>query len=342
MDTSNYMYGVDTSKLKVYSGYLKDKDKLCTVASGGVATTISEQIIKIGGIVFGVAYTEDYKAAEYVCAEKVQDLERLKSSKYIYSEKRCLVDGEYLAVYAAVAKKLSEGRTVLFIGSGCDIGAMLRYAEKNECNTANLYTIDIICHGPTYSEILAQYVTRLEKKYGATIIKFNMRHKVKGTKPPYIFAEFSNGQTHKERLYESDLGYAFQVYKREACYNCQFKGNSHKSDLTIGDYWGCKKNMMEYNRYGVSIMFSRTPKGDQLIEMLKKCEGFTVNSADIDIALSNNPSFYRRNTKNQNMYEKFHKDIKEHGLQYAVQHSTGYKEYVKRAIKKRLQELFQK
>ena len=342
MDNTKNNYGVDTSRLKVYSGYIRSKDELCTVASGGVATILSEYIIKNGGVVFGVAYTGDFKAAEFVCAEKLQDLERLKSSKYIAPEKRCLIDGKYLSVYSAAAQKLAEGRTVLFIGAGCDIGALLKYAENHKCDTANLYTVDIICHGPTYADSLSQYVSRLEKKFGSNVIKFNMRYKVKGTKPPFIYAEFSNGKKFKERLYESDFGYAFQVYKRAACYNCQFKGDSHMADLTIGDYWGCNKNMKEFNKYGVSIIFARSPKGYQLVERLKESKSFVVNPADMDIAISNNPSFYKIKAKNQKIYEEFRINIREHGLHYAARHSAGYKEYIKRAIKKRIKEVLQK
>ena len=336
---SGNKYKVDTSKLKVYSGYLKSKDDLCKVASGGAATAMAENIIQNGGVVFGVAYKDDFKSAHFMCAESIQDLEKIKSSKYIVPEKKCLIDGEYMSVYSAVERRLSEGRVVLFIGTGCDVGALLKYTENHECDTKNLYSVDIICHGPTYPEALSQYVTHLEEKYGTNIIKFNMRHKIKGTKPPFIYAEFSNGKKFKERLYESDFGYAFQAYKMSACYNCQFKGDSHKADLTIGDYWGCTRGMKEFNQFGVSVLFTRTEKGEDLIRQLKALDSFVVNSADMEIALANNPAFYKVRTKNQNAYEKFQNDMQEHGLHYAVRHSKGYIGYIKRAIKKRFREI---
>ena len=342
MDSLTEKYGVDISKIKVYSGYFKSKEKLCTVASGGVATAISEVIIQNGGVVFGVAYTDDFRSAQFICADSIQDLEKLKSSKYIFPEKKCLIDGEYLPVYTAVERKLSEGKTVLFIGTGCNVGALLKYAESHNCDVENLYTVDIICHGPTYSDSLSQYVDRLEEKYGAKVTKFNMRYKIKGTKPPFIYSEFSNGKKFKERLYESDFGYAFQVYKKSSCYNCQFKGDSHKADLTIGDYWGCVRGMKEFNQFGVSVMFTRTEKGEELIRWLTSIDSFVVNSADMEIALANNPAFYKVRTKNQKIYEKFQKDLQEHGLRYAVRNSIGYKGYIKRAIKKRIQEITQK
>ena len=59
----------------------------------------------------------------------------------------------------------------------------------------------------------------------------------------------------------------------------------------------------------------------------------------MDIAISNNPSFYRVRMKNHIEYEKFKKDMLEHGLHYAVRSSAGYKGYIKRGIKKRFLEI---
>ena len=342
MDIAERVNGVNTSNLKVYSGYCKSKDELCTVASGGAATTLSHLFIQNGGVVFGVAYTEDFKSAQFLCARTDDDIEKLKSSKYIAAEKKCIVDGEYISVYSAVERQLSSGKMVLFIGTGCEIGALLKYIENHNCDATNLYLVDIICHGPTYPASLEQYVCRLEEKYGAKVTKFNMRHKIKGTKPHYIYAEFANGKKFKERLYESDFGYAFQVYKKAACYNCQFKGDSHRADITIGDYWGCNKNMKGFNQFGVSVIFVRSAKGDRLIQMLDESETFVVNAADMNIALSNNPAFYKIRTRNMQLYDKFKGDMADKGLHYAVKHSAGYKGYIKRAIKKRLLEITQK
>ena len=72
MDFLDNKYGVDTSALKVYSGYLKSVDELCTVASGGAATALSEYIVQKDGAVFGVAYTDNFRSAEFMCAEVVQ------------------------------------------------------------------------------------------------------------------------------------------------------------------------------------------------------------------------------------------------------------------------------
>jgi hypothetical protein len=73
--------------IAVYAGYINDEMKLLQSASGGVATAISEKIITDGGYVAGVAYAKDFKKAEYIIVNKIEDIDRLKGSKYIESDK---------------------------------------------------------------------------------------------------------------------------------------------------------------------------------------------------------------------------------------------------------------
>ena len=73
--------------MKIYSGIIKDKDKLLQSASGGVVTALSEKIIENNGVVFGVRYTQDFYGAEYCYIENLNELNQLKGSKYITSVK---------------------------------------------------------------------------------------------------------------------------------------------------------------------------------------------------------------------------------------------------------------
>ena len=67
--------------VKVYGAYLDDDNDIFESASGGVATAMARNIINSGGIVFGVAYTDDYLDAEYIKATNILDLKRLRGSK---------------------------------------------------------------------------------------------------------------------------------------------------------------------------------------------------------------------------------------------------------------------
>lgn len=330
----NNNFGFDISSLKVYSGYFLEKEKLSISSSGGAATAISEQIIQKGGVVFGVTYTDDFKKATYACADMLEELEKFKSSKYISTEKKMHIYGEWVPVFSAVEKRLLKNQTVLFIGLGCDVGALLKFLAKKQVNCKNLYTVDLICHGPTYSQVQEDFLNGLEKKYTSKVVAFSVRYKKEGWKPPYIYVEFANGKVYEERLYESEFGYAFKTYSRRQCYECKFKGNNHVADLTLGDYWGCTEGMTGYNSLGVSIIFARTQKGEDMVSHLQTKEDFVVCPADIELALKHNITFYQCREMNKAQYEAFDKSFKKRGLHYAVINSNGYKIYRKRKTKR--------
>lgn len=71
---------------KCYYGSLKDVNEVRKSSSGGLAASIAKHVIQRSGIVYGVAYTSDFKGAEYIRATSEQDLQKLLGSKYIYAD----------------------------------------------------------------------------------------------------------------------------------------------------------------------------------------------------------------------------------------------------------------
>lgn len=53
---------------KCYYGSLKDVNEVRKSSSGGLAASIAKHVIQRSGIVYGVAYTSDFKGAEYIRA----------------------------------------------------------------------------------------------------------------------------------------------------------------------------------------------------------------------------------------------------------------------------------
>lgn len=322
----NNKYGFDYSGLKAYSGYFNDIAKLKKSTSGGVATALSEAVIKAGGVVFGVIYTDDFKACEYFCAENYEQLEKFKGSKYIECAKKVFCNGVYKSVYEVVEEELKAGKMVLFIGLECVISALYKHAELNNVNAENLYTISLICHGPTFSKVAEDYIETLENKYKSKVKDFSVRYKKYGVKPPYIHAEFKNGKIFEIPFYESDYGYAFGNYSLSGCYKCNFRGENHKADLAIGDYWGLTSDMTEYNKYGASVLITKTEKGEKLVSMIDK-ESFKLFESDVDHAISTSTMYYQARKKPQD-WETFKKNLFENGLHYAVVQSKGKLNYM--------------
>lgn len=160
---------MNSNVIEVYAGYIKERKKLLESASGGTVTAFSEAIIYRGGIVFGAKYSKDFHSVEYCCVEKIEQLEQIKGSKYAPTHKN--------NVFSRLHEELQNGRLVLFIGLGYDIGAVIQFCQKNRINDKNLYTIDILCHGPVSEEIFDCYISELEKKYKSDLQSLNMRYK---------------------------------------------------------------------------------------------------------------------------------------------------------------------
>lgn len=315
----------NSSKLTAYSGFFHDKEKLLQSASGGGATAISEEFIKNGGVVFGVTYSQDFKSAQFAYVDTPEDLVKLKGSKYIESKKVVVINDSTIPVYKAIGEKLQSGIKVLLIGLGCDVAGVHAYLDSQKIDRARLYAIDLICHGPTSSEVAKQYIESLEKKFKSKIISFSVRYKKKGWTPPYIFALFENGKSYDIPFYESDYGYAFSIYTRRACYNCKFRGDNHQANLTIGDYWGLTERMEGYNPDGVSIFIVNDTKGQELINSIDK-NTFALAPADVEFALAHNTNYYACR-KPHPKREQFEKDLKTKGLHFATKNSYGRVKY---------------
>lgn len=324
-------YGMENHVgLKAYYGSIANETDLKTVASGGAATVISEKFVEEGGTVVGVSWSDDFKSAHYECVETKEGLTKLKSSKYIASEKR--VGGGL--VYDLINKRLQEGRKVLFIGLGCDVAALYKWVENKNVDISNLYTIDLICHGVTFPVMQSAFIEQLERRYGSKVVEYSARNKSKGWSSPSICARFSNGKTYRKLLYETEFGFAFKTYIRKSCYSCKYKGKNHVADITIGDYWGMNKAQIGYRRNGVSILLSRTNKGQCLIDSIAH-KNFNIMEGDAAHMIKHN-KMYEMSVTESPYREQFEQDFKQEGLHQAVIKNKGYRIYQKAALKNRL------
>lgn len=316
-------------KLIAYSGYYKDNLELLSVASGGAASILAETVIAKGGIVYGAIYSRDFKRAEYGRFKKNDDLKKFKSSKYISAEKKICVDGKYKSVYIQVAEDLSAGKEVLFTGLGCDVAALKKYIRAEKISDLNLYTIDVICHGPMPQIIADDFINMLEKRYKSKIISFNVKCKKHGwSSNPYIYASFENGRKYEKKFYNTDYGYAFSKLIKKPCYKCQFKGENHLADITVGDYWGLQPTMKAWNKYGVSLILVRTGKGEELIKQIDYSK-FYYEEADLEFALEHNPMYWKSKEKDYKA-EEFERILYTEGLHSAVRKTITFKENIRR------------
>lgn len=265
----------DSHNLKVLHGFYKDDVKHLESASGGAATAFAEMILEKGGCIFGSAYYDNFRAAHFVKVEDKEKLKILKSSKYIETEKN--------EIFKEVQRELMNQRLVLFTGLPCDIGGLKYYLGKDY---ENLYTCELICHGPTAQIIQKKYIEYLEQKMKSKVISFNSRYNVENTERPYVYAEFENGGSFLKPLWDTEYGYAFAIYNRKSCYHCQFKGDARLADVSVGDSW--RANDRIRSEKGISIVYAHTDKGIELIDKL--CEDFKFEFLDYEKIKNDNPA----------------------------------------------------
>lgn len=244
-----------------FSFSLHEDSDLKRSASGGLATAISREFIKQGGVVYGVGYSEDYRIIRYNKATKAEELERFRGSKYVQASKG--------NVYQQVMEDLKEGNKVLFVGLPCEVSALYHAVNKTE----NLFSISLICHGPTSQKVHRDYCKSLPKPSDLPMTFFSVRYKKTGWKPYYIFAKFADGSEFSEVWTPSDYGMAFLYLKRPSCQVCKYKAENNdfglQADMVIGDFHGVSKESKQYNSWGVSQGSILTEKGKFLSSIVQ-------------------------------------------------------------------------
>ena len=99
-----------SARLEAFSARNRNIDTLMESASGGVFTALSDEVLRKGGGVCGAVFHTDF-SVHHVCAVNEEGRNQMRNSKYVQSEM-----GE---IYAAVERKLQDGKLVLFTGTPC-------------------------------------------------------------------------------------------------------------------------------------------------------------------------------------------------------------------------------
>ena len=105
-------------------------------SSGGVFTLLAEAIYQKNGLVCGAVYANDYRSVCHIVSDNVQDLEKIRGSKYVQSDMgKC---------FRTIKEALEDERYVLFSGCPCQVSGLYMYlGQKYD----KLFTIDVVCHG---------------------------------------------------------------------------------------------------------------------------------------------------------------------------------------------------
>lgn len=322
-------------ELEVYAGVINDMEILKKSSSGGIFSALADAVFKKGGVVFGAAWESDFSLC-HIIARNAEELEKLRGSKYVQSSVK--------TTFREAKKLLDVGITVCYSGTPCQISGLKSYLGKEY---DNLLTVDIICHGVPSVKMLKDDLNYVSdgKTENLKEVKFRDKSYGWGTKGSIS----SSGKKIKYNAGTSPYYFYFlkgEIY-RESCYNCRFPSEKRQGDITLGDYWGIKTELVSKlgkadPDLGVSCVLVNTEKGKKWLDLA---------SGAVSLTLSDRKSVEKRNgqlvkhsvplPEHQNLlggyiadgYSSFRKGYKKHTKDHIVR---GIKNIIPKKIKRKL------
>ena len=297
INTSNKIHSTTS-----YAAINKNENIRTQSSSGGIFSSIAEQILSNDGVVFGARFNNEFNVI-HDWTDNSEKYDSFRGSKYLQSSiGECFI----------LAKKfIEENRLVLFTGTPCQIEGLKRFLNKEY---ENLITIDIVCHGVTSYNVWQEY---LHSKCKSDPTYVNFRSKSTGWKDYSI--EIKGKRNYKSRANNDDFMHCYKsnLFLRSSCYKCPSKFQN-VSDITLGDYWGIDKISNLDDDKGTSLIITNTRKGEKIIDSIKS--KIIITETDLDSAIQYNPSIKFSSTKHQlsdsfwaDFYKCGYKAIKKYG-----------------------------
>ena len=229
--------------------------------SGGAYTAFAEVMLEQGGYVSGAVYNDGFTGVHNYVSNKQEDLDKLRSSKYLQSNAEGL--------YKEIKSLLSKGEKVLACGTPCQMAALRSFLHKD---FENLIIVDFVCRGVNSPKVYRAYLDSLERKYNSKIVYVKAKNKELGWRNLTRKVTFENGKSYYGVFMDDDFrrGYHTNVFCRPSCYECQFKEFPRIADITIADYWGIEKVDKNLdNNIGTSMILLNSKKGETFFEFAK-------------------------------------------------------------------------
>lgn len=293
--------------IKAYIALASDIEEQKTSVSGGVASSISRFIIRQGGVVYGCTGVKA-RHVHHIRVEKESDLSLLKGSKYVQSD---LED-----TYGKVKQDLLSKRTVLFIGTPCQVAGLKSFLSKAY---EHLYTLDFVCHGVPSQQILNDALNEYVPTESNVSVTFREKDKEGHSNYGMFVYGQGGGKICSQSFPKNDyiVGFLQGLYYRESCYNCVYTRISRVSDISVGDYWDRENtiNGLPNKTYGLSMLITNNVKGEQLLSDCK--EYLCIIDGNIDQFAQRNGQLLRP-MKQHPLYDYFRECYLSEGFKNAV------------------------
>ena len=280
--------------------FAKDESVRMESSSGGIFSVLAEKILDDGGVVVGVAQLSPTKFGHIVVDNKA-DLAKLRGSKYVQADAGL--------VYREVRSLLKNGKKVLFSGTPCQVAAL--YAVLGRAATsADLTTVDIVCHGTPSVKVFEKYIAEIEKDKSAHVLSTRFRDKRNGWR---LFSMTSSLNTISgdcfqisETLREDKFMRVFlqNICLNTSCADCKYGKLPRVADITLGDYWNIAyvHPKIDDNK-GTSVVLLNTEHGKALFESVT--DKVVQCDSTVEKAIAGNPCIIRSSKQHPKRTEFF-------------------------------------
>lgn len=264
---------------KTIAAYALDEEIRLQSSSGGIFTVLAERILDEGGVVVGVAQLSSTRFGHIVVDNK-NDLAMLRGSKY--------VQAGVGTIYRDVRALLKAGRKVLFSGTPCQVAGL--YAVLGKSVLANLFTVDVVCHGAPSVKVFEKYIEYLESDTQSKVVSTQFRDKRNGWHRYSTTSLLNNDSQYSKSLLDDAFlrVYLSNICLNSSCADCHYGKMPRIADITLGDYWNIAEVHPEMeNDKGTSVVLLNTGHGEELFTSaagaLKQCE------SSLEQAVTGNP-----------------------------------------------------
>lgn len=287
---------VSENKPKAYAAWSCNAKIRAESSSGGVFSELAKIVFFQNGAVLGAAYDENF-VVKHICIETEEELLKLRGAKYAQSD----LGNSFIEI----RNRLKNNQKVLFSGTPCQVAGLKSFLRRDY---DNLICVDFVCHGvpsPMAWKEYVKYRSQIDAS-GQLPEKINLRSKKSGWSR-YRYSnlyEYPDGNVYTA-LSGNDLYMKLFVgdyISRESCSNCQFKGYSRVSDITLGDFWGIWDIDPEMDDdKGTSLVLVQSEKGRKIFSEIT--DRICSKEMTLQQASMQNPSLIKSSPAKANRQE---------------------------------------
>lgn len=210
---------------------------------------------------------------------------KLRGSKY--------VQADVGLIYREVSLLLRSGKKVLFSGTPCQVAALYAVLGRAVAS-ADLTTVDVVCHGSPSVKVFEKYIAEIEKGKDAHVQCTRFRDKRNGwrlysmtsTLKTILGDCFQITETHHENKFM--WVFLQNICLNTSCAECHYGKLPRIADITLGDCWNIAgvHPQMDDNK-GTSVFFLNTEHGKKLFDVV--ANEIDQYESKVEYAIAGNP-----------------------------------------------------